>query len=129
MLIQQFDPLPPLYFCNILRMYELEREEHIMTHGQLEEALSVWTCDMCERVTCDRLTCDRLTCDHFTQNVERLEVDLKRVQAQVAQFIVTILQCTSAPLDLPSACWRSARDTRARCTREAVGDHHQPHAG
>ncbi len=41
MLIQQFVPLPPLYFCNILRMYELEREEHIMTHGQLEEALSV----------------------------------------------------------------------------------------
>ena len=30
-----------VFFCNSLSMYELEREEHIMTHGQLEEALLV----------------------------------------------------------------------------------------
>ena len=34
------DPLAPMIYCNTLLMYELEREEHIVTHSQLEEALT-----------------------------------------------------------------------------------------
>jgi hypothetical protein len=33
-------PLAAMIYCNTLFMYELEREEHIITHSQLEEALT-----------------------------------------------------------------------------------------
>ena len=34
------DPLAPMIYYNTLLMYELERQEHIVTHSQLEEALT-----------------------------------------------------------------------------------------